>query len=128
MISRRTKFSLLAFALLLSACTIVPKPVTATHASIGLSGKADSGIIEFPHNGAPGTIDQHAMDRYNALIDRYGDDPEFQPALVHNEGVTVDEHGLHLDAEGFRRFALLNGWRRSGKIPVQKRILQRIGL
>lgn len=102
----------------LSACTIVPEPVTAKQASIGLSGKADSGIISATVNGYQ--IDQHLRDRYNALIETYGREPAFLPALKPDDGIIVDSDGrIEISRQAMRNLALMNGWRREGRIPFK---------
>lgn len=112
---------------LLAGCTIAPKPVASHVASIGQSGQADSGIIARLPGGQGYRIDAHLRDRYNALIARYGAEPAFQPALIPDQGITQSDGAITLDREGMRRLALMNGWRREGRIPTPKPgLLQRL--
>lgn len=110
--------------LIFAGCTIIPKPVVSSHASIGQNGQANSDVVSASNAGYE--IDQHGLDRYNALIDLYGKDPEFQPSLIHDQGISRVGSTIMLDREGMRRFLLLNEWRRMGRIPPPKPLLRRL--
>jgi hypothetical protein len=109
---------LLAFA----ACTIVPKPIAAPRvASIGENGQRNSGLLKRLPNGAGYVIDAQLLSRYNGLIARFGAEPNFQPALKPDQGVTILPAGdIVLSVHAMSDLALMNAWRREGRLPTPK--------
>lgn len=123
----KTRLFLVLIVATLCGCTVLPKPVQSTHASIGATGRADSDIIGVAPNGAGYFVRQPLVDDYNGLAIRFSNDPFFPRPLVPGEGITVVDGKLLMDRPTFRRLLLLQEWRRSGKIPVAKpTLLQRI--
>lgn len=107
--------TLVALTFLGAACTstIVPAPVVAQQASYD-GGAANSGVLQLDTTGA--IITAHARDRYNALIALYG--REFAPALVADAGITPLPDGtFRITAQALTNFALMNAWRKTGKVP-----------
>lgn len=119
------------FLVALSSCTIVPKPVDSRRASIGMSGRADSGTIgiaKLPKTQISGyEVDEKTVARYNALIEAYGADPLFKPVIELNEGVRRDgKGGVYMERESYIKFAVMNEWRRMGKPAIKKSLLDRL--
>lgn len=100
---------LLLLALTIAGCgTVAPKPVTAGASWDGTN--QNSGFIGWTANGC-GVLTPHAYDRYNALIDDYGN--RFHPALEAGRGVIGYTNGTYLfTPEAIADFAAMNRWRR----------------
>ena len=98
----------------LAGCTTVrPKIVEDAMASWD-GGEQNSGVIALTsQHGA--IITQHARDRYNSLINVYGD--RFNPSLSKDAGITTlftDPPTFQIDAEHLVKFMQMNRWRKSG--------------
>jgi hypothetical protein len=104
---------------LASCSTVSPSHVEDKSPSFSSSGKADSGILAVAPGDAGFFVDAYLIERYNALIDRYGSDPLFQPALKKNEGITFDKKSgqIIMSKRAMENFLLMNAWRKQGKEP-----------
>ena len=105
-------------ALVLTACTAPPKIPVATRTTVDyVQNVQDAGVVGIDaQHGA--LVRQPLVTRYNALIDQYGKNTQFTPALVHDEGVTAGPAGLfYMDLEHWQKFLLMNRWHRSGTAP-----------
>lgn len=100
---------LLLLALMFAGCgTVAPKPVTAEASWDGTN--RNSGFIGWTTNGY-GILTPHAHERYNALIEFYGD--KFKPKLEKNYGTLEYMDGNYLfTPEAISDFAAMNRWRR----------------
>lgn len=115
----------ISVCILASACTstIIPKTVKAEGPSF--SGNVrNSGIVQFDPDGGV-VIDAPTHLRYNALIAAYGG--LFSPALVNDDGVKqLDASSFWIDDAHLAKAVQMNEWRKSGKAPVKKGIIQTI--
>ncbi len=92
---------------LLSGCTVTPQVVKPTQASFDEGGQ-NSGLIGHDSYGFP-IITMHALDRYNALIDRYGS--RFTPPVKQNEGIFLTETNTAVMSWASEYyFATMNRW------------------
>lgn len=105
---------LAALALFVAGCvnTVVPKGVdSATAAFVGdvIPGRGDAtGEVLTPDG----------RDHYNALVDRYGKDPEFAPALKKDAGiVALPDGNFHITKDALTNFITMHKWLKSGRLP-----------
>jgi hypothetical protein len=106
----------------LSGCahdTIRPEAPKAQTASFD-STVQDSGIVSAEADGF--LVTAHFRDRYNAMVELYGHEPEFIPPLERDRGI-VPSHkpgrGEYLcNGEAMARFVQLNRWRKMGRKPT----------
>lgn len=105
--------AVLFVATLLTACTVVPKPVAAQQASYGDDGKQDSGFKQFVEGGA--LIDHGARDRYNSLISLYG--KEWLPPSKKDHGVTPSGALFFITNDGLQKFIVMSDWKKMGRAP-----------
>lgn len=132
------KLSTIFAAILLSSAPIgcrsypeVVRPHVVTPQAPSFDGNhQDSGLLEITPMGALVTL--HFQSRYNALIDVYGDEPDFAPHLIHDQGVTrASESDMKrypdrgplfvLQKEALVNFIKMNQWRKMGKTPTNKK-------
>lgn len=113
----------LILALFLAGCahdTIRPTAPVSQTASYD-SSVADSGIISMEADGF--LVTAHFRDRYNAMVELYGNEPEFIPALTKDRGLTPSNRsgrGEYLcNGEAMSRFVQMNRWRKMGRKPTQ---------
>lgn len=117
------KTLLLALCLALTACTntVVPKTVIPSQPSMDQSYKpgakegeqeANSGFIGYT-KGGNGLITPHARDRYNGLVEKYGN--RFLPPLTKDAGVKPSGDVFEIDAQHLAKFITMNRWRKEGK-------------
>jgi len=112
-----------------STKTVIPVVIKDTKPSFD-GNKQDSGLISVSDAGA--IVTQRFVDRYNALIGAYGDEPEFLPPLVENQGVVpapaaeqernADRGQIYLMEKGtLVHFIRMNQWRKAGREPTVKK-------
>ena len=122
----RALMLILALALFTGCVSQTVRPVDIKPKAASFDGnKQDSGLIAVTPTGA--LVTAHARDRYNALIAVYGQDKEFLPPLVPDQGVssapqdTVAATGrgplFVLDHAAVVNFAKMNRWHRMGRQP-----------
>lgn len=100
---------LLATALLVSGCTVVPRaPELPDLASFDT---APGGVVELVSGGA--RLTPRAVARYEGLIALYGNG--FVPALQPGHGLVGDV----ISNDGLEKFMIMNQWRRMGRAPIQ---------
>lgn len=99
--------------LVLSGCfgTVKPRIVKDSVASFD-GNERNSGFIDFTHDGA-GVITKNARDRYNLLIEQYGN--RFTPPLKQDSGISPNGENYIIDAEHLVKFATMNRWKKSGQ-------------
>lgn len=118
--------ALLCSCSLLKADPIIPVPPKDQKASFDGNAQ-DSGIVEATAEGF--IVTARFVDRYNAMIDTYGSEPEFLPPLVKNTGVTpapADIAAKHptrgplslMSKQAMVWFIKLNQWRKMGRVPA----------
>lgn len=118
------------FVLSVSGCsqTVRPQPEPDRHASFD-GGHDDSGLIQI--SGGVALVTSRFVERYNAMIEVYGSEPEFLPPLVKDYGVTpasgkdmADHPGrgtLYLMTnEALVKFIKMNQWRKMGRVPASQ--------
>jgi hypothetical protein len=103
----------LALVIVATGCTttVVPVKVQPTTASMD-GNEANSGFIAFTKSGA-GLITPHARDRYNALVEKYGN--RFLPVLQKDSGIRPAGDVYEIDGEHLAKFSVMNRWRKEGK-------------
>lgn len=98
---------------LLSGCSSTVKPVKIAPAVASMDGnQQNSGFIAFNKDGS-GVITPHARDRYNGLVEKYGN--RFLPPLGKDSGVKPVGDVFEIDAEHLAKFMTMNRWRKEGK-------------
>jgi len=94
-------------ALLLTGCTVTPKVVHDAQASFD-GTQQNSGILGFDGEGHC-VITLHAVERYNALVDKYG--KRFTPPLQRNQGLFLTDTNTAVMSFGsVEYFATMNRW------------------
>lgn len=80
-------------------------------------GEPTSGIIGIAPGGGR-IVTQHYRDRYNSLIDMYGD--QFNPPLKHDEGIDFSGEGSTcvIDKAHHVMFGRMLQWKRDGRKPT----------
>lgn len=109
---------------MVTACTVIPDVKDGTVASVGESGKQDSGFIS-PTDDGGGDFDITGLNRYNEDISIYFagiQSYKFTPTLTPNWGVTsfVSIDGktyYHLNVNAMKYFRVMNLARRNGLPP-----------
>lgn len=124
---------LLASNLVLPSCvstkTVIPEVVQDTKPSFD-GNKQDSGLISVSDSGA--IVTQRFVDRYDAMIGVYGDEPDFLPPLKPGQGVSEapkEEQKKNsnrgqvylMSREALVHFIKMNQWRKMGKEPTIKK-------
>jgi hypothetical protein len=90
-------------------CTTVTPRLVESPAASWDGTNQNSGFIGW--SGASGLITPHARDRYNALIQIYGQ--KFAPPLVADYGLTATSSNVFLiKPEALTDFATMNRWRK----------------
>jgi hypothetical protein len=125
----------LAIDCLLVSCTpfkgaepVIPTVQQEKQASFD-GNKQDSGIIEVTPAGF--VVTPRFVDRYNAMIDMYGKEPEFLPPLARDLGVLAAPDDIavrHQDRgavkvmsnQAMTTFVKLNQWRKMGRVPASQ--------
>jgi hypothetical protein len=110
--------TVLTFLVLAGCSTVVPKTIDANVASFD-GNEQNSGILRSTPAGY--VITPHFRDRYNALIDVYGDD--FLVHLKRDEGITpLSPTELLIDRQHLDKFLEMLAWQRSGLAPQHTRL------
>ena len=106
---------------ILSSCcscvqTIAPAPVVSQEASWDGSEK-NSGFLGWTTNSGVvyGMLTPHAKDRYNGLIDIYGN--KFIPPIKKNYGIIDNFTNSWITLEGLQDFAKMNRWKKGSATP-----------
>ena len=106
------------------------RPVAVVDTKPSYDGnKQDSGIIKITEEGV--IVTQRFVDRYDALINTYGAEPDFLPPLVCGQGVEVAPKELQekyldrgtiylMEKQALVRFIKMNQWRKMAKEPKIK--------
>lgn len=128
--------AIFAIFLLSSLCScsshpevVRPEPQTDKHASFDGDAQ-DSGLIEMSNGVA--LVSAHFVERYNAMIQAYGAEAEFMPALKENEGIapaSAEQQACHptrgplslMSAHALVNFIKMNQWRKMGRVPATKK-------
>lgn len=108
---------IILLALAATSCTtITPDQVHATAPSYD-GNDQNSGIIAAVPAGI--VVTPHLRDRYNHLIDLYGQD--FTPAIKADAGLTdaPDKVNFILDRQHFVQFLEMNQWLKAGLKPAR---------
>jgi hypothetical protein len=94
--------------------TVTPVQVVSTGASFD-NGERNSGFIGWTTNSSVtyGIISQHARDRYNSLIDIYGN--KIIPPIKKDYGITDNKTNCLITLEALSNFAKMNRWRKNGQ-------------
>lgn len=86
-----------------------------------------SGIVAVAPGGGR-IVTQHFRDRFNALVDLYGD--QFHPPLKHDEGFDFSREGdtCIVNRASYIKFGQMQQWKRDGKKPTGtvKRFLNKL--
>ena len=102
------------------ATAIAPKTNVSQRASYD-NNVANSGILGIAPDGGR-IVTLHFRDRYNALIDLYGD--QFNPALKRDSGIgilpvnskkTSRQAGCHIDKEHYIKMGQMVQWKLDGR-------------
>lgn len=100
-------------SLVFTGCTVTPKVVHGREASfdagpvVGRQAQ-NSGLLGHDAEGN-GIVTLHAVERYNALIDKFG--ARFNPPLNHNQGVYFTGTNTALmPPQSLYYFATMNRW------------------
>jgi hypothetical protein len=103
-------------ALLIAGCvgTVTPVQVVSTGASFD-NGERNSGFLGWTTNNSItyAIISEHARDRYNSLIDVYGN--KIIPPIKKDYGVTDNKTNCFITLEALSNFAKMNRWRKNGQ-------------
>jgi hypothetical protein len=92
--------------------TVTPDVVQPAQASYGTDGQRNSGLLD--RTLAGWIVDESFRARYNALIDKYGDD--FLVPLHRDDGLLPRGDGTWLlDFAHFDKMAKMNTWLHMGK-------------
>ena len=113
-----TLLNSLLLIVVLSGCTstIIPKIVTNNGGSWD-DGERNSGFIGFYTNQsqvAYGVITPHARDRYNNLIENYGN---LIHTLTKDYGITDNGTNFYISLEALADFAKMNRWHKQDFKP-----------
>lgn len=118
------KISLALVLLLACSCGTVTTKTNDSHTASYDGNAQNSGILAIAPAGGR-IVTPHYRDRYNALIDLYGD--QFDPPLKHDEGVAVNVKTLGgfsemsswiIDKEHHLKFGQMIQWKRDGRKPT----------
>jgi hypothetical protein len=105
--------TVLAIGLVACTSTVAPKPIKGAVASWD-GGQQNSGLIG---KDGPGyfLITEHARERYNGLIERYG--RYYLPPLKADEGVTTTAtNGVYrIDGEHLAKMIEMVAWKKEGR-------------
>ncbi len=104
------------FLALGSACTstIVP-PVPQANTPSWDGNAQNSGFLGYNPDDS-GNLTEHAKDRYNALVAKYG--AKLLPPVAKDEGLTSNGDGsFRIDAQHLAVFFKLRRWDKEGKPP-----------
>lgn len=110
-------------ALLLTGCAHDTIRPTASHSQTASydSSVNDSGIVSMETDGF--LVTAHFRDRYNAMIELYGHEPEFIPPLEKDRGLIPSHRtgrGEYIcNSEAMSKFLQMNRWRKMGRQPTQ---------
>lgn len=98
----------LSLAAISGGCTVAPRPVRNAQASFD-GDQQNSGLIGYDAQGRR-IISRHALERYNALIARYG--AKFTPPLQPNAELLflTSTNTAILNAQGAFYFETMNRW------------------
>jgi hypothetical protein len=128
--------TIFAIFLLSSLCScsshpevIRPQPQVDEQASFDGDAQ-DSGLVEMSNGVA--LVSAHFVERYNAMIQVYGTEAEFMPALKEGDGVTpasAEQLARHptrgslslMSARALVNFIKMNQWRKMGRVPAAKK-------
>lgn len=103
--------TLLALVGLSNGCTTVTPKIVHDDTPSFDGGAQTSGFLGYLPDGS-GVISQHAADRYNSLIAKYGD--RYTVPLKPNAGLTPYTNGtVRIDAEHNVKAQEMNRWRKS---------------
>jgi hypothetical protein len=106
------------------------RPVAVVDTKPSYDGnKQDSGIIKITEEGI--IVTQRFVDRYDALVNTYGAEPDFLPPLVCGQGVEVASKELQekypnrgtiylMEKQTLVHFIKMNQWRKMAKEPKTK--------
>ena len=115
-IRRTLALVMLAVGLVGCTSTVAPKPIKGAVASWD-GGVQNSGLIG---KDGPGyfLITEHARERYNGLIERYG--RYYVPPLKADQGITATAtNGVYrIDGEHLAKMIEMVAWKKEGKVPV----------
>lgn len=106
--------ALFALLLAMASCTVTPVHTTAAVPSYD-GGVQNSGLLGYHTNGAVvyRVLTPHSHDRYNGLIDVYGD--RFIPHLKHDDGVVPFGTNYLIDPQHWVYALQMNRWRTERK-------------
>lgn len=126
---------ILALAFVTGCGTVAPKTNESTHASYDRQDTvvATSGILGFAPTGR--VVSEHYKERYNSLIDLYGD--QFNPPLKHDEGIVPNSERIGgfdpatsyvIDREHHVKMGQMIQWKRDGRLPTSgfKKLLNKV--
>lgn len=115
------KINLVLATVLISACGTVTQKTNESRLPSYDGNARNSGILALAPGGGR-IVTPHYHDRYNALIDLYGD--QFDPPLKHDEGIAVNAKSLSdssemnswiIDKEHHIKMGQMIQWKRDGR-------------
>ncbi len=106
----------LIVSLILFGCAtpIIPKTNVPTGPSYD-QNIANSGVLGISPDGGR-IVSTHFADRYNSLIDTYGD--QFNPQLKHGDGITCDTVTCVITLQYYVDAGIMIQWKRDGRLPT----------